>query len=53
MSTKAGTARRTRTSVPVVKGQADLLTEWRETGLITTSQFATFTRTTQPTVKGR
>ncbi|NEB42569.1 hypothetical protein [Streptomyces sp. SID14515] len=30
--------------VPVVKGQADLLTEWREVGLITPAQYATFTR---------
>ncbi|MFF1450195.1 hypothetical protein ACFVYF_18950 [Streptomyces sp. NPDC058274] len=28
----------------VIKGQGDLLTEWRESGLITDSQLATFTR---------
>ncbi|MFJ7329001.1 hypothetical protein ACIQVN_22515 [Streptomyces cyaneofuscatus] len=33
--------------VPVVKGQGDLLTEWREAGLITSSQYVTFTRSHQ------
>jgi hypothetical protein len=28
-----------------IEGQADLLAEWRESGLITSDQFATFTRT--------
>ncbi|MFE5542741.1 hypothetical protein ACFQ71_02865 [Streptomyces sp. NPDC056534] len=28
----------------VIEGQVDLLTEWMNTGLITKSQFSTFTR---------
>lgn len=28
----------------VVEGQADLLAEWRESGLITDSHYSTFTR---------
>lgn len=32
----------------VIDGQADLLAEWRDTGLITTSQYDTFTRTDLP-----
>jgi hypothetical protein len=35
----------------IIKGQADLLAEWRESGLITDSQLATFTRTYQHSVK--
>ncbi|MFI8815697.1 MULTISPECIES: hypothetical protein [unclassified Streptomyces] len=41
-----------KTPLPSVKGQADLLTEWREIGLITSSQYATFTRTSQPARRG-
>ncbi|MFG3176553.1 hypothetical protein ACGFZC_16015 [[Kitasatospora] papulosa] len=37
----------------VIKGQADLLAEWREVGLITPSQFDTFTRTVPPVREGR
>ncbi|MGW1231399.1 hypothetical protein [Streptomyces californicus] len=37
--------------LPVIKGQGDLLTEWREVGLITDYQFETFTRTAKPTSK--
>ncbi|MFB6654863.1 hypothetical protein ACFCZ4_06770 [Streptomyces microflavus] len=33
--------------IPAVKGQGDLLTEWREVGLITSSQYVTFTRSTK------
>jgi len=36
-----------------IKGQADLLVEWRESGLITDSQFATFTRTDQNVAEER
>ncbi|WP_340376634.1 hypothetical protein U5640_16950 [Streptomyces sp. SS7] len=42
---------RGKAAVPVIKGQTDFLAEWRESGLITDSQFATFTRTCQSTVK--
>ncbi|MEU3437861.1 hypothetical protein [Streptomyces sp. NPDC006863] len=40
-----------KSPLPAVAGQADLLTEWREVGLITSSQYATFTRTAKPTAK--
>ncbi|WP_157876545.1 hypothetical protein [Streptomyces graminilatus] len=44
---------RGNSAVPVIKGQTDFLAEWRETGLITDAQLATFTRTCQPAAKGR
>lgn len=37
--------------LPAIAGQADLLTEWREVGLITPSQFETFTRTSRSVAK--
>ncbi|MGW2710750.1 hypothetical protein HKX69_05965 [Streptomyces argyrophyllae] len=37
--------RRQLKEVVITEGQGDLLTEWRQSGKITDSQFATFTRT--------
>ncbi|MFJ9234410.1 hypothetical protein ACIRJ3_05420 [Streptomyces anulatus] len=42
--------REAKSPLPAVKGQGDLLTEWREVGLITPSQYVTFTRSTQANI---